>query len=329
MCQPPPAAEPPAEVPSAEPLPPPEEANRGFLATHVPFIPDNPQHLNPWLAALANRNIHFILERTPEHPIIWVPKPSARWAREELDAYEAANAHWPRHAPRIFSRAPLFTLPGILGFLVFESLLFRFFLFVEQTPQRQAWKDLGCWDLDAISANGEWWRCLTALTLHADTNHVLSNMLWGGLYGALSAARLGTGLTLLLMLTSGVMGNAIMALLGSDPHRSLGASTMVFGLLGILIALPTFEAWKRREEGRGIIRLLPWIPLAFGIGMTALYGTAPGSDIMAHACGFLSGALLGLAAIPCRTLIASRAVQITAAALSLLAILGGWLAVWR
>ena len=297
------------------------------FVTHAPFAPPRPSHFRPWLATLASSGIDYAVDDSGDRPVIWVPKHLEDRARAELQEYETTNADWPRHPNdhHLKDSSPLFTDAGICAFLLFEAALYRFFIFIENSWHRQAWKQTGLWDIELVQENGQWWRCITALTLHADATHVLSNMLWGFIFGSLTAARIGTGFALLLMLLSGTLGNATMALIGSFPHQSLGASTMVFGLLGCLTSLHTCERWKHREKGRGIIRLLPWVPLAFGIAMALVSGGAPGSDALAHACGFAWGLVMGAIAPACKSLVASPLAQFLAAIVTVAAFVLAWL----
>jgi membrane associated rhomboid family serine protease len=77
------------------------------------------------------------------------------------------------------------------------------------------------------------------------------------------------------MVFAGALGNAVMIALARKTQR-LGASTMVFGLLGILSAVRTWHSWRRRQGGRGqLLRIVPWLPLLAGLAMLGIYGTAP------------------------------------------------------
>ena len=79
---------------------------------------------------------------------------------------------------------------------------------------------------------GEWWRAVTALTLHADLAHVLANAVAIAIFLGAVARRLGPALATWLALAAGVAGNVLTALVAGGGHVSLGASTAVFGALG-------------------------------------------------------------------------------------------------
>ena len=61
-------------------------------------------------------------------------------------------------------------------------------------------------------------------------------LLFGGLFTALLSAEIKPARALSLTLLSGALGNLLNALLADPSHASLGASTAVFGALGLLVA---------------------------------------------------------------------------------------------
>jgi len=133
---------------------------------------------------------------------------------------------------------------------------------------------------------GEWWRAVTALSLHADTLHLAGNMVFGLIFGFLAGAALGWGPALSGMVFAGALGNALNAVFRDPGHTSVGASTAVFATVGILSVL----AWKRRRAG-----INRWVPLAGGVALLAFLGMdGERTDIFAHLAGFASGGLFGL-----------------------------------
>jgi len=141
-----------------------------------------------------------------------------------------------------------------------------------------------------LIVDGEWWRAITALGLHADEGHLVANLILGGLFSIFLAQVLGAGLAWLAILLAGGVGNYLNALAHPAVHDSVGASTAVFAALGLLAAL----AWKREASGRhGSSR---WLPLAGGVMLLAFLGTGGArTDIGAHVSGFLVGGVLGAA----------------------------------
>jgi membrane associated rhomboid family serine protease len=82
-------------------------------------------------------------------------------------------------------------------------------------------------------ANGEWYRLLTSMFLHANIAHIGLNMLSLYWIGPMVEARYGHVRYLALYIASGIVGGAGAMLL--EPHFSVvGASGAIFGLLGAI-----------------------------------------------------------------------------------------------
>jgi membrane associated rhomboid family serine protease len=136
---------------------------------------------------------------------------------------------------------------------------------------------------------GEWWRVVTALCLHGNGMHLLNNLAFGAVFLLLLTQVLGPGMTALSVLATGMAGNALNALVRMPDHTSIGASTAVFGAVGLLAALK--QDWR---SGRAFTSLRDWAPLAGGVMLLAFLGFSEGqTDILAHVFGFVSGVCLG------------------------------------
>jgi membrane associated rhomboid family serine protease len=153
---------------------------------------------------------------------------------------------------------------------------------------------------------GEWWRAVTALTLHADIVHLLGNLALGALLIGLLAAETGAGTALLLTLLGGALGNATNALIGTATHTSIGASTAVFSALGVLVG------GRFRLDRANLQRGRAWIPLIAGLALLGWMGgpserigsggVPVRTDVPAHVLGLLWGLTLGLCYLsPSRT----------------------------
>ena len=211
-----------------------------------------------------------------------VAPPDADRARHELASYAQENRR-SRSPPAL--RA---LMGGADGALAYCAVL----LFLHGASNRQAfsqdWLSAGAAQAGLI-AEGEWWRAVTALGLHADLGHLASNLAFGSLLGLLLAQILGTGLAWLAILLAGAFGNALNAFFHPAAHTAIGASTAVFGALGILAAL----AWSRRAPlwRHGLRR---WLPLAAGVMLLAYLGVGgERTDIGGHFAGFAAGAASG------------------------------------
>jgi membrane associated rhomboid family serine protease len=143
--------------------------------------------------------------------------------------------------------------------------------------------------MDSVAvAHAQWWRLFTAMWLHADLAHLATNVTMGLVLLGLAMGRYGTGVGLLAAYLAGAGGNLIAGLVSLQSHRSLGASGMVMGSLGLL-AVQSFSLW--RQTPHAIKYILSGI--CGGVMLFVLLALAPGTDVMAHLGGFAGGVLLG------------------------------------
>jgi membrane associated rhomboid family serine protease len=140
---------------------------------------------------------------------------------------------------------------------------------------------------------GEWWRAVTALTLHADLAHVVGNAVFGAFFAYLAGQYVGSGIALLDITLAGAAGNAANAWLQLPDHRSIGASTAVFAALGLVAV----HAWiNRRGWARGWARRSA--PLVGALALLTYLGTGDEhTDIAAHLTGFVMGVAGGVLTI--------------------------------
>lgn len=148
--------------------------------------------------------------------------------------------------------------------------------------------DAGLMNNAAVS-RGEWWRLFTAVMLHHDVGHLATNLAFGTLLLGLVMGRFGTGIGVLAAYLAGVGGNVAVWLLCPAGHRSLGASGMIMGALGLLAA-QSFTLWRQSPRGpRPVL-----VGVLGGVLLFILFGVAPGTDVVAHAGGFAAGLLAGI-----------------------------------
>ena len=153
--------------------------------------------------------------------------------------------------------------------------------------------DLGRTDSVAMVARGEWWRAVTALTLHADVVHLVSNLLAGAGFAFFVCRFFSAALGWLLILLSGVAGNVLNAqVYYPAAHYSIGASTAVFGALGLLTGVGIWAAVSAPDRRWLLPRWL--LPLFGGLTLLGLFGVGDGTvDVAAHISGFLCGVVVG------------------------------------
>jgi len=241
-----------------------------------------------WALVLDSRSIPCCIESDGDEWQLRVPEQHLESARRELLLYEKANAGWPPPLP-VARQLIENTLPTV-SVLILLAIFHNLNLLGIALPGR------GIVDLNELGAahagdilGGQLWQCVTALTLHADLMHLLSNLTIGGIFIILLCRELGSGLAWSLLLCSGALGNLINALVQASTHRSVGASTAVFGAVGILAAI-SMVRYRYHLKRRW------FIPLAAGFALLAILGTeGKNTDLGAHLFGFSIGAFLGMA----------------------------------
>jgi membrane associated rhomboid family serine protease len=128
--------------------------------------------------------------------------------------------------------------------------------------------------------------------LHADFVHVIGNAILGAVFLSASFRLLGVGLGGALILLAGAGGNLVNALFYGAHHDAVGASTAVFGALGVLGGLGVVRRRRRERDRRRA-----WVPFAAGLALLAWLGTSGQRvDIWAHLFGFLLGCVFGVLA---------------------------------
>ncbi len=240
---------------------------------------------------LASSQIpHKVIDDSSSCAIVVPAEYSAR-AMVELQLYDEENPPpVPRPRKIIEYQDPV---PGIVAYLLVVSLIAWL---AGNSVFGSDWYQLGRVD-GTLLREGEWWRPITALTLHSGLRHLVGNILFGTLFGLFAGRLLGSGLAWFAIVVSGAMGNALNTLLLESSHRSIGASTAVFAALGLVAGyvwrakLMSQERWPYRVG-----------PIVGGLALLMYTGTGDantdiGAHLMGFLCGFASGMLLTLAVI--------------------------------
>lgn len=218
-----------------------------------------------------------------------VPAERLDQALDELRLFETENRNWPPSAPLVHPLAEntLSTLSVLVLVATFHNLTRIDAALFGHNPLD--WIDLGNAQAAKI-LDGQWWRLITALTLHADDVHLYSNLAIGGIFIIFLCHELGSGLAWSLILASGILGNLVNAVVQSPGHSSVGASTAVFGTVGILAAL-SLVRYRHYLQKRWLL------PVAAALALLALLGTeGKNTDLGAHLFGFVFGTIFGLIA---------------------------------
>jgi membrane associated rhomboid family serine protease len=244
-------------------------------------------------------------------------------ALHQLWMYEQERANRPPPPPEV----PPPLAGGWRGSLAYAGLLLLIPFALAQGWFQANPYEIGVMNPERIRA-GEWWRALTALTLHWDATHLLGNLGAGALLGISAAQVWGSARAWLLIAVAAMAANLAEALLPLGHYVSAGASTAVFAALGLVAA----HAWRSRNRRTRTLR--DWVPLIAGIALLGMFGAgaqepdsaAPDStNVLSHALGFAMGALLGLGVATARGARCIDAIPAwLAAAITPLALLGAW-----
>lgn len=302
-----------------------------------------PEHrLNDWLLVLTAKKIPHSYTPSGDRPRLYVPALYESVALHEIRAFEQERAI-PIFVPPVRGN-----MPGVVFFLLlllcWHGLRWGWFGIHPPSPPFPA--EAGGWSpafgLDMYRAKTlhEWWRTITALTLHADDSHVFSNLGFGLLFLGALCRRAGLGLGIGLAVLAGIFGNVCNALTREGHVISIGFSTALFGAVGSLCCLAGADIFRhhRRFSGSGgglvlgLARRLA-LPLAAGMALLGLLGGGgeARTDYPAHIWGFCAGLAVTMAALPLEKSIFSLPErQQTAAqgglfAAALLLLAGAWL----
>ena len=247
------------------------------------------QRANLWSLVLEARHIPSRIEPDDGGWVLHVPADDFAVACNELRLFENENRNWPPplipHRPLVENTLPTLSVLFLLG--TFYNLTRLDISLAGHTAVD--WVELGSAHAAGI-LDGQWWRLVTALTLHADWLHLISNLTIGGIFILLLCRELGSGLAWSLLLGAGMLGNLANAIFQLSSHRSVGASTAVFGAVGIFAAISIVRYPFRPQR-----RWLP--PLAAALALLAILGTeGKNTDLGAHLFGFVFGVVFGATA---------------------------------
>lgn len=273
-----------------------------------------------WSLVLASQGVEVSIERPGgDRWMLVVPRVDHARALEAIHTFRLENRRWAWRQP-----VPGSELKFHWGVIIWVLVL--------------SWLHMLSGHLQGAGAlvtesfrQGEWWRLFTAVWLHADLGHLASNALLGALVIGLAMARYGAGLAMLLSFLAGVAGNLAgvwlrLENLAPGPFRpgedyiGIGASGMVMGAIGLL-ASQTMALWRLSRHGARAALL----GLMAGAFLFLTFGSDPRSDLVAHAGGFIAGAVLGSIA----TLLRLESWNRTAAALFAMVAIVPWILTLR
>ena len=231
---------------------------------------------------LAAANIPHRIIDDPVSCALVVPAEFSAEAANELRLYDEENP--PLQPRKAEPYQHLDAVPGIAAYIV-AIVVFAWLSWTSAFSQD--WLAAGRIDGTLVRA-GEWWRSITALTMHSGLRHLVGNLVFGAFFGLLAGRLLGSGVTWAAVITTAASGNLLNTLLLESTHRSIGASTAVFAAVGFV--------WRAKlmAQDRWPYRLGP---IVGGLALLMYTGTGDestdiGAHLMGFVCGFAGGILL-------------------------------------
>jgi membrane associated rhomboid family serine protease len=132
---------------------------------------------------------------------------------------------------------------------------------------------------DLIHQQGQYYRAVTAMFLHANFLHILFNMIALLIVGPAVEVLLGKARFLALYLIAGLGGSVGSYLLGPPHEVGLGASGAIMGVMGAYVVI-------------GLRRHLPVAPVVGLLVLNFVIGFSGDIDWRAHLGGFVTGCVL-------------------------------------
>ncbi len=248
-----------------------------------------------------------------------VPAEYSVQAVEELRLYDDEN---PPARPK--SRKKISyqdAVPGVVGYVLVVSAIAWL---AGYSAFGRDWFEAGRVD-GVLIRGGEWWRTITALTLHSGARHIVGNLVFGVFFGFFAGRLMGSGVAWLAIVAAAATGNAANTLLLESAHRSIGASTAVFAALGLVAGyvwrgqLMAQDRWSYRYG-----------PIVGGLALLMFTGTGgENTDIGAHLLGFVCGFLAGMLLIALGPVPTDRRAQMIAGVLAAFLVVTSWLVALR
>lgn len=171
------------------------------------------------------------------------------------------------------------------GLIVINVLVFLAMEILGDTQSTQFLYEHGGMYWPSVLEQGQWYRLVTHMFLHAGGEHLLNNMFMLGILGYQIEKNYGSIRYILTYFVSGIGGAVLSALFEMQMGEAavcIGASGAVFGIFGAMLVM-IFKNRRQMGEVSAPRLLILFVLMVFG-------NMEEGIDWMAH----LGGALLGV-----------------------------------
>ncbi|MBK3494512.1 rhomboid family intramembrane serine protease [Viridibacillus sp. YIM B01967] len=137
-----------------------------------------------------------------------------------------------------------------------------------------------------LIADGEYWRLVTPIFLHAGLLHLLFNMFSLYLFGPELEKIAGKMRFFTIYFIAGLMGNVLTYLIQPPSYVSVGASGAIFGIFGAFAALVYYTRNTMPQLKQTIMPII-----VISLVMTFLQSNI---NVTAHVAGMVTGFIIGL-----------------------------------
>lgn len=258
-------------------------------AQEIVEYPDSPYFYQPftlpvaleWSLVLNALYIEHVLRNENSEWVLYISADLLSTGEREIAIYEEEKR---LNLPKYIEPVEYFKInkPVILSF--FLSLLI-FHIFINYSNP-DFYYNRGELSTQKV-LDGDWWRAITALTLHSDFQHFAMNAVFGSTFIVVLSYLTGSEFAISLTLISGFYGNLINAFLHKYDFRSIGFSTAVFGTLGIIVGMQLFGKYQLKTSSKRVVLMSAILFFSlFGIGTERV-------DTGAHFFGLFSGLIIG------------------------------------
>jgi rhomboid protease GluP len=157
-------------------------------------------------------------------------------------------------------------------------------------PSAATLVDLGAKQAHLMRYDGQVWRFVTPIFLHAGFIHIIFNLLFQLRFGLIAERRWGTLRFAILYFIAGVAGNLMSCLIYYN-SVSVGASTALMGVVGAYCT-ELLLRWKKLDEAVRRTTVYPTIFMALVVTLFSFWGSSL-IDGPGHLGGFIAGVLVG------------------------------------
>lgn len=264
------------------------------------LYPVNQRQAQEWLLVLNAVHIRHRLVQDEDRWQIVLHQEDAETACEQLALYEHENLDWPPPEPVAM---PDIQPSGWSAVWVAGMLTALYAWFGPYNPNVAVLRHAAC-DLAQVR-DGEGWRVVSAIGVHADTAHLSANVVFILVFGWLAVRTFGGGVAWGGTLLAAASANILGVLVFSPPRISFGASTATFALLGMLAGRRLINITRRQRRDDTLTSTSAAFKkyrtlwrhnlIVYGavLSLFVMLGVAPESDIAGHFSSLVLGMLMG------------------------------------